>query len=251
MGRDGGEEPRTAPEARSELLRGQLKRFTEQVAAAGKATELFELEMWLRSFERFFRIKHQPLSESETRAARAAQLVRGAAARRQRDPAGGAALHGSILTEEQVNLTRFDQYVEGYLKKDESASIPTSRSWCGTRLPEAALTLLREAFEDLHLLLIDLVKLSRLPYSTFNAVGKILYREVRRSHLLALLIDKKFKPIHDRITNPAIAPDHPRDPGHQRAAAGGQGLPGALPPPPLPRVRRPRAAPEETLRTRS
>ena len=33
----------------------------------------------------------------------------------------------------------------------------------------------------------------------------MLYREIRRSHLLALLIDKKFKPIHDRITNPAMA----------------------------------------------
>jgi hypothetical protein len=51
----------------------------------------------------------------------------------------------------------------------------------------------------------DLVKLSRIPYSTFTAVGKILYREVRRSHLLALLIDKKFKPIHDRITSHAVA----------------------------------------------
>jgi hypothetical protein len=53
--------------------------------------------------------------------------------------------------------------------------------------------------------LLDLVRLSRIPYATFTAVGKMLYREIRRSHILALLIDKKFKPIHDRITNPAIA----------------------------------------------
>ena len=33
----------------------------------------------------------------------------------------------------------------------------------------------------------------------------MLYREIRRSHLLALLIDKKFKPIHDRIRNPTVA----------------------------------------------
>ena len=32
--------------------------------------------------------------------------------------------------------------------------------------------------------------------------ARSLYREIRRSHLLALLIDKKFKPIHDRITQP-------------------------------------------------
>ena len=71
--------------------------------------------------------------------------------------------------------------------------------------PEAALTLLRESFEDLHLLLLDLVQLSRLPYATFHAVGKILYREVRRSDLVAMIIDKKFKPVHDRIRNPAVS----------------------------------------------
>ena len=87
----------------------------------------------------------------------------------------------AILTEEQVNLTRFDQYLESYLKKDDTSSIPTSRSCCASTTPEAGLTLLREAFEDLHLVLTDLVKLSRIPYATFTAVGKILYREIRRS----------------------------------------------------------------------
>ena len=52
---------------RSDLLRRQLRRWTDEVAAAGKAAELFELELWLRSFERFFRIGGQPLSEQETR----------------------------------------------------------------------------------------------------------------------------------------------------------------------------------------
>ena len=57
MPREGGDDLRGGtPEARSELLRSQLRRFTDQVAMAGKTAELFELEMWLRSFERFFRI---------------------------------------------------------------------------------------------------------------------------------------------------------------------------------------------------
>ena len=55
------------------------------------------------------------------------------------------------------------------------------------------------------LVLMDLTRLARIPFSSFGAVGKILYREIRRSHMLALLIDNKFKPIHDRITNPAVA----------------------------------------------
>ena len=41
-------------------------------------------------------------------------------------------------------------------------------------------------------------------------MGKIIYREVRRSDLLALIIDKKFKPVHDRITQPRREPADPR-----------------------------------------
>ena len=203
MGRDGTDEPRAAgPEARSELLRGQLKRFTDQVAAASKARELFELEMWLRSFERFFRIGGKPLSERETRALAARnwseelRLVDNALLR-------VVQLCSSLLSEDQVDLARFDRYVESNLNVDEGLD-PYIEKLIRHTMPETALTLLRESFEDLHLLLLDLVKLSRLPYSTFNSVGKIVYREVRRSDLLALLIDKKFKPVHDRMGNRAV-----------------------------------------------
>jgi hypothetical protein len=214
------EEPRgSGPETRSELLRSQLKRFTDQVAAAGKATELFELEMWLRSFERFFRIGSQPLSERETRALSARnwseelRLVDNALLR-------VVQLSASILTEEQVDLARFDRYVESNLSAEEGLD-PYIEKLVRHTVPETALTLLRQSFEDLHLLLLDLVKLSRLPYATFTAVGTIVYREVRRSDLLALLIDKKFKPVHDRIGNRAVSrvirgiPD----PGERRQAA--------------------------------
>jgi hypothetical protein len=204
MGKEVREEaPRPAPETRSDLLRAQLRRWSDQVAAVGKASELFELEMWLRSFERFFRIKNQPLSEKETKQL---ALRNWSEELRLVDNALLRVVHlcTSILSEEQVNQTRFDKYVEGYLKKDDVVD-PYVEKLLRQSSPEAGLTLLRESFEDLHLVLGDLVKLARIPYATFTAVGKILYREVRRSHLLALLIDKKFKPIHDRISNHAVA----------------------------------------------
>ncbi len=196
------------PEARdvrsaSEFLRGQMRQWMEQVVTSGRTPELFELEMWLRAFERFFRIKNQPLSEKETKQlalrnwSEELRLVDNVILR-------AVQLCTAILTEEQVNQTRFDKYVESYLKKDDVVD-PYIEKLLRQSTPEAGLTLLRESFEDLHVLLTDLVKLSRIPYATFNAVGKVLYREIRRSHLLALLIDKKFKPIHDRITNMAIA----------------------------------------------
>jgi hypothetical protein len=174
----------------------------EQVAAGGKHADLFELEMWLQSFERFFRIKHLPLTEKEMKQfalrnwSEELRLVDGVIER-------VIYLCTAVLTEEQVNQTNFDKYVEGYLKKDETVD-PYIERLLRQATPEAGLSLLREAFEDIHLILTDLVRISRIPYTTFTAVGQILYREVRRSDLLALLIDRKFKPIHDRITNPAI-----------------------------------------------
>jgi hypothetical protein len=194
---------RAEREPRSELLRGQMRQWMEQVVAAGKTAELFELEMWLRSFERFFRIKNQPLSEKETRQlalrnwSEELRLVDNVVVR-------VVQLCESILSEDQVNHARFDKYIEGYLKKDDVVD-PYIEKLVRQSTAEAGLTLLRESFEDVHVLLADLTRLSRIPYATFGALGKALYREVRRSDLLALLIDKKFKPIHDRIRNPAIS----------------------------------------------
>ena len=190
-------------DGQSEFLRGQLREWLTQVDTAGRTQDLFELEMWLRSFERFFRVRNQPLSEKEAKQlalrnwSEELRLVDNVILR-------VVQLCTAILTEEQVNQTRFDQYVEGYLKKDDLID-PYIEKLMRQASPEAGLTLLREAFEDAHLLLTDLVKLSRMRYATFAAVGRVLYREIRRSHLIALLIDKKFKPIHDRITNPTIA----------------------------------------------
>ena len=190
-------------EVRSDFLRGQFHQWLDDVVAAGKTRDLFELEMWLRSFERFFRIKNQPLSEKETKQlalrnwSEELRLVDNVLLRTVQ-------LCTSILTEDQVNLARFDKYVEGYLKKDDVTD-PYLEKLVRQSTPEAGLTLLREALEDLHTVLMDLTQLSRIPYSNFTAVGKMLYREVRRSHILALLIDKKFKPVHDRIHVPVVA----------------------------------------------
>lgn len=187
----------------SEFLRGQMREWMDHVVAEGKTAELFELELWLRAFERFFHVKNQPLSERETRQL---ALRNWSEELRLVDHVILRVVHlcSAILTEEQVDQTRFGKYVETYLKKDESVD-PYVEKLLRHSTPAAGLTLLRESFEDLHLLLSELVKLARIPYVSFAGVGRVLYREVRRSHLLALLIDKKFKPIHDRIANPAIA----------------------------------------------
>jgi hypothetical protein len=143
MPRDGGDDLRSgSPESRSELLRNRLRRFTDQVAMAGKTAELFELEMWLRSFERFFRIGAQPLSDRETRAMAARnwseelRLVDNALLR-------VVQLSTSILSEEQVDLARFDRYVESNLNTEEGLD-PYIEKLVRHAMPETALTLLQD-----------------------------------------------------------------------------------------------------------
>ncbi len=186
-----------------DFLKGQMRQWMEQMAMAGKTAELFELEMWLRSFERFFRIRNQALSERESKQlalrnwSEELRLVDQVLLR-------VVNLCTSLLTEEQVNHARFDKYVESFLKKDDVVD-PYVEKLLRQATPEESLVLLREAFEDMHVLLAQLTRLSRIPYATFMAVGTVIYREIRRSDLLALLIDKKFKPVHDRIGNASIA----------------------------------------------
>src|SRR5512135_2473534 len=145
------EPPRGDREIRPDFLRGQFKEWMDQVVAAGKTTELFELEMWLRSFERFFRIKNQPLSEKETKQlalrnwSEELRLVDNVLLR-------AIQLCTAILTEDQVNLARFDKYVESYLKKDDVVD-PYIEKLVRQSTPEAGLTLLREALEVMHTVL--------------------------------------------------------------------------------------------------
>src|SRR5258707_1543587 len=149
----------------SDFLRGQFREWMDAAVAAGKTRDLFELEMWLRSFERFFRIKNQPLSEKETKQlalrnwSEELRLVDNVILRTVQ-------LCTSILTEDQVNLARFDKYVEGYLKKDDVVD-PYLEKLVRQNTPEAGLTLLREALESLPTVLTDPTPLSPRPDGNF------------------------------------------------------------------------------------
>ncbi len=50
------------------------------------------------------------------------------------------------------------------------------------------------------LLLKELSKLSRIPYATFQAIGRVIYRETRRNDYLTLLMDRRFIPAYDCIS---------------------------------------------------
>jgi hypothetical protein len=103
-----------------------------------------------------------------------------------------------ILTEEHVNLTRFDKYVESYLKKDDTTT-PTS-SGCCAHHPEAGLNVLRESLEDLHLVLMDL---DRWRASRTRASARWGRSCTARSGAATCWRSdrQQVQAIHDRITN--------------------------------------------------
>lgn len=187
---------------RPEFLVGQMTEWIATLADTGRTEYLFELEMWLKCFERYFRVRNQPISRysSQTLPLRSfyeeVGLVSNAIKRVNQ-------LCTFLSSEEQVNQERFDKYVENYLRKDDIVD-PYIARLLRRKNPGAGLTLLRESFEDLQIILADLTKLSRIPFHTFQSVGRLIYREIRRNDYLSLLIDKKFKPAYDRITNQAI-----------------------------------------------
>ena len=180
-----------------------MSHWVARLSETGRTEFLFELEMWLRSFERYFRVKNQPLSEDSTRTLAIRSfyeeigLVSHAIDRVTK-------LCTLLSSEDQVSQERFEKYVENFLKTDEIADPYVARLLRHSS-PQVGLTLLRESFEDLLLLLKELSKLSRIPYATFQSIGRLIYREIRRNDYLSLLMDKKFKPVYDRISAEPIA----------------------------------------------
>lgn len=194
-----------ARNVRSEFLKSRLGSWMEAASASGKAAELLELEMWLRSLERFFRIRNQPISDREAQQlalrnwTEELRLVDNVVVRVTK-------LCVSIARDEGLDKARFGRFVEGAIamKRGEpgEAAVPL---FARQTTPEAGLVQLRESFDDIHTLLANLVRLSQLPYAAFASVGRLVDRETRRHPLIALLIEQKWKPIHDRITNRVLA----------------------------------------------
>ncbi len=105
----------------SEFLVGQMAQWMSTLSQQGRSEYLFELEMWLKSFERYFRISNQPLSEDSARSLAIRSfyeevgLVANAIKRVNQ-------LCTSLASEDQVNQEPFEKWKH----TAESSSIPTS-----------------------------------------------------------------------------------------------------------------------------
>ncbi|MBP6703506.1 MAG: hypothetical protein KA385_08360 [Vicinamibacteria bacterium] len=199
------ENERTDRQARmgSDYLRTQVRAWMEGASESGRKKELFELEMWLRALDRFFKPAHHALSDEQIN-----ELP-------YRDWSAELAvvdlcllrvgqLCSHLLPRDKADEAQFKRYVDGFIREAESADPYFERLLRDAR-PEAGLLVLRGTLEDVRLLVAESLRAQKTPLQIFESVGRIFSRELRRNPPLAALLDKKFKPMFDKVTSSEIA----------------------------------------------
>jgi hypothetical protein len=187
----------------SEHNRSSIDRWLEMLSREQKTDFLFELEMWVKCFDRFFRVKNHPLSEQEARDivrrdfAEELRIVRNVSLRM-------SYLCTELMTEERADISRFDRYIENYIKR-EYVLDGFIEKLMQQPTPEDSLSLLIESLADLRAVIDDLSRLPKVSFVAFTSIGKIVNREIKRCRYIDLLIAYKFKPQFDRIENHQLA----------------------------------------------
>lgn len=180
----------------------QLREWVAKLAMENKAALLFELEVWIRCFDRFFRIRNHPFSETELREivrrdfSEELKIVRSVSLRMSQ-------LCTEIISLDRTDSSYFGQYVE-------SEILHTEGTWryedkpLKSATPEDSLSLLIESLADLRPIFESLTQSPFVNFQTFTSVGKVLSRELQRSPFIAPLLANKFKPEFDRIEHVEI-----------------------------------------------
>ena len=199
------ETERTDRQARlgSDYLRTQVRAWMEGAGESGRKKELFELEMWLRALDRFFKPAHHALSDEQInelpyRDWSAELTVVDLCLLRV------GQLCSQLLPRDRVDEAQFKRYVDGFVRESESADPYFERLLRDAR-PEAGLLVLRGTLEDVRLLVAESLRAQKTPLQIFESVGRIFSRELRRNPPLAALLDKKFKPMFDKVASSEIA----------------------------------------------
>lgn len=194
--------PRLSEKLRSPLA-VILKEWLDELARDKKSDYLFELEMWVNSFERFFRLRNHPLSEYELadilnkEFSEELRIVNSVLVR-------VCQLCTEILSRETQNLIQFERYIENELKRDFVLDAFLEKL-IEQPSPEDSLSLLLDSLADIRGIITEIGRNSHIPYPTFTAIGKILNREIKRCKYVDLLITYKFKPHFDKIQSKRLS----------------------------------------------
>jgi len=184
------------------VMANPLQEWLDALEAQNKAETLLELEMWIKCFDRFFRIKNHPLSELETREvvrrdfAEELKMARSVSLRMSQ-------LCTEILTLDRADSANFGHYIESQLKRDDVMA-SFADHLVRQLTPEDSLTLLIESLADLRAIIDGLIQLPSVSFQAFTSVGKLINREIQRCRHIEILLGHKFKPQYDRIESPEI-----------------------------------------------
>lgn len=180
-----------------------LNQWLEEIGKKQKTNFVFELEMWIKCFDRFFRTKNQPHYDSELNSYLLKNfkdelaIVRDVTLRM-------TFLANDIMSQERSNLIQFDKYIQNYLKRDYVMDSFLTRL-LAQPTPDDSLALLLEFLADLRCIIDKLLESSDVNFQTFTAMGKLINREIKHCRYIEMLVAYKFKIQYERVDNTAIA----------------------------------------------
>ena len=181
----------------------KLSRWLDEVSRRKKTDFVFELEMWIKCFDRFFRPKNQPSEDGETKKfllkdfREELTIVRDVTVRM-------SFLAGEIMSQERTNILQFDKYISNSLRRDYVMDNFLNRLLLQPT-PDDSLALLLEALVDLRSIMDDLVRLPEVTFKTFTSMGKLINREIKQCRYIEMLVTLKFKVQYDRVDNSSVA----------------------------------------------
>jgi len=183
-------------------VESQLESWFHDLEVTRKTDSVFELEMWLRAVDRFFMLENQPFSQEIVRNITAKDFLDELRILRSGVERMGH-LVSLILSKGDVSYSRFEDFLESNINRYYGMR-PKERTVRHQNGFAEAVDLLGEALSDFCLVLGDLCSMPKISFHTFLSTGRLLSREVKRNGYLAYLLERKFKPSYDRISNPYV-----------------------------------------------
>ncbi len=178
-----------------------IKKLREEGLLTEKSAQLFELGMWLKSIESYFRLEgnqlfHSPgYTISQRNFVEEIKIIDNLLLRITR-------LCVNIIGTEEWNLIKFYEYVDNILLKKES---PRVVSKLRDEDYQRSIQELFQQLADIRLIIKDFLNNSRLSYDAFAGVGKIINREISSFNFLEELKAYDFNQIYDRVENSKVA----------------------------------------------
>ncbi|MBN2134112.1 MAG: hypothetical protein JW737_00125 [Acidobacteria bacterium] len=178
-----------------------LDNLREKGILKEKSAQIFELGMWIKAIESYFRLEGNTLFRSEGYSlaqrnfVEEIKIIDNLLLRITR-------LCVSIIGTEEWNLMKFYEYVDNILlKKDKPRIINQPRNGHYQK----SIQDLFDQLADIRLIIKDFLANSRISYDAFIGVGKIINREIASFPFLYELKGYEFNQIYDRVENAKIS----------------------------------------------